>query len=1412
MIMHLRRYFCKIQNASNIYRDHLGLIAPIEDEDFITHFENANYEIAREWDFFSSYRSIILLGPARQGKTTEFQHQCQSIENGFILKMRDIASPQDIPVCIDDYEKWQNWYVGGDRGELFIDALDEGKIETKNVINWVASWIISLEISIRNRLRVHLSCRVADWDRADNDRWTQLFNKEIKIEDKSDGKDPIKLQGCIVVSLLDLGKKEIIEHCEKEGVRYEDFFDVIPNNIFSLIAKPQTLQYLVETFKDNPDKFPNDVSTLYNRIVQKRLEEHNAAYERSSTQEANFSDKLRISEQYALTIILSNRDVIEIYGPPTKFNIIEGLSDYGVAAERETFKSDLFLPFGINRFRFVDVNLATYLAAKKLNELIDEESLSLNQALKLFFPSDESEYPIPALNDLLSWLCRFSSEIRNTVCGINPGLLIHENIQILDSINKKTIFHWLLDTYGERGWFSSRGWFDIIGTLACPEIVEDVKKVIKGKEQYGLYVRLMSIKIAEKGKFIETIPVLETLVGDFSEDIDLVSWAGDALVNIEPGKKHFLRKWLKAPPSYDKEGTLLCKALETLWPDEINLVEFLEALRSQEEYYAVTKYRIWLKKLPDIFSIAERRLVINHLVKEIQARIKNKKRKVDGKNSLEKKLYPSDFLSEFILKQLVEYDPKILVPEELEFWLSVLDLARKKGILHDREAYHEIEKELRKNHSLRQQLCKIHILRVLEEKGENFDADKFIWHALKSFHPGKYDITFWIDITNAWEKEQPKLLTVAFESLMSAWVYGEYPLIDYDWIELLASRNKAVCSIWERYKYQSLEDPHVKWRLENARQRIQDRTSRLKDIEDVKSRIKEIDSGNERWIGWFTHYDYRKTDEKYDPSKSQFGKIHSEFGEDVAKAYLVGLEKIWSSVSLPELFDYYFSNSMPTTIACILQAIDAKKNIGLIRWQDISEEQCIKALYAGLSELNNLPNWYIDLADQYEKMTKSLWLCVLDVESQYEPDHPHLARAILHKREWSISQHVAREFLLNNKPTNTVAIPLIKTILGSKIDPTLSEYLYQNGTQSIKIEEIDRNMPFLAAYWKYDQDKIWEWVELNYLKPSPDRVSSFKKWICAIENIHVDMNSFVWPAWSDTNVLIKMLPDFLSIDFPEITSKVGSGPDTIRHLKNDLCNKIAESGNLIFIEYLKEMSLKEEYSNHKNLLLDLIERIRENTPGREWEPFDPGELWDYLEKGIRPARNQSELFHLACEIVADVKNKIERGEGNLKRLLWTDAKKKEDRSPKIEENFQILVYNEINKHPLSNKVIGVREIEISGSNKPDITIICTTNCNEKMKLYIELKRQHHDELFTAIENQLAQKYISDPESEYGIYIVCWYGQKYYGPSNKLIKKTFGNIPESAEELQDCLQRVCENVVGLNDDIKGIRAFVIDASH
>jgi hypothetical protein len=114
--------------------------------------------------------------------------------------------------------------------------LDEGKLATPLMMRNLAAWVRSLGEPILRRLRIHLSCRGAEWDRADQDKWFNLF------EFSGDGQENGEKQKTVdVLVLLDLARSQYEEYCRPTAlIRTTPQRPTFRGRRF--VARPQTLK------------------------------------------------------------------------------------------------------------------------------------------------------------------------------------------------------------------------------------------------------------------------------------------------------------------------------------------------------------------------------------------------------------------------------------------------------------------------------------------------------------------------------------------------------------------------------------------------------------------------------------------------------------------------------------------------------------------------------------------------------------------------------------------------------------------------------------------------------------------------------------------------------------------------------------------------------------------------------------------------------------------------------------------------------------------------------------------------------------------------------------------------------------------------------------------------------------------
>ena len=136
------------------------------------------------------------------------------------------------------------------------------------------------------------------------------------------------------------------------------------------------------------------------------------------------------------------------------------------------------------------------------------------------------------------------------------------------------------------------------------------------------------------------------------------------------------------------------------------------------------------------------------------------------------------------------------------------------------------------------------------------------------------------------------------------------------------------------------------------------------------------------------------------------------------------------------------------------------------------------------------------------------------------------------------------------------------------------------------------------------------------------------------------------------------------------------------------------------------------------------------------------------------------------------------------RSLWNvEAKNHKLLEPRSEELCRDHLMS-LMKPRLAQRLISLDpEARYAGETRSDIRASIPV-----ANVPVEIKRHHHPDLWTAIEEQLIAKYCRDPGCEgYGVYLVLWFGA---APRRRVPTPPEGvDAVDSAEELQRALEGI-----------------------
>ena len=159
----------------------------------------------------------------------------------------------------------------------------------------------------------------------------------------------------------------------------------------------------------------------------------------------------------------------------------------------------------------------------------------------------------------------------------------------------------------------------------------------------------------------------------------------------------------------------------------------------------------------------------------------------------------------------------------------------------------------------------------------------------------------------------------------------------------------------------------------------------------------------------------------------------------------------------------------------------------------------------------------------------------------------------------------------------------------------------------------------------------------------------------------------------------------------------------------------------------------------------------------------------------RPA-NTADLAALTMDVLTDLARDIRHGNTSDWRQYWNVSSPKQADEPRPENECRNHLLSDLKRMLAPLRVDAQQEVTYTDDKRADIRVSC-----DGFNVPIEIKRSAHDDLWTAIRNQLIAKYTHDPGADgYGIYLVFWFGRGYCK------KPPTGPTPDTPDALREQL--------------------------
>jgi hypothetical protein len=461
-----------------------------------------------------------MLGEPGIGKSTEFAIEFDRVRreialaDGACLRF-DLSEYQtDARLVADAFENEiiRVWQSGRHVLHLFLDSLDEGRLEIRNIANTIAAQVKRLGESA-TRLRLRITCRTAEWpislEKALNDVWGD--------------------EGVTPIELVPLRRCDVAIAAEAEGVQADRFlFQVEQKYLEPFAINPVTLRFLLEIFRRSGD-LPLTKLDIYEQGCRRLCEEasqrrRDAGHfgELSARQQLEIASRLAAISVFCGRSIFdlgaqneTNTDVISVGDLAGGTEQTDG-NDFAVsdANVREVLSTPLISGRGPGLLGFAHRTYAEFLAAR----YVVRRNLDAMQLGSLLFHFRHDADVVPQLAETAAWIAGSNSDIRERTMRTDPQILLRSDVATMDDGARSSLIDSILaglasGHVGDSDW-SLR---DHYRKLAHPNLPSQLEPVISDKAQ-KIVSRRFAIDLAEECRETALLSVLTQVAVDRSDN------------------------------------------------------------------------------------------------------------------------------------------------------------------------------------------------------------------------------------------------------------------------------------------------------------------------------------------------------------------------------------------------------------------------------------------------------------------------------------------------------------------------------------------------------------------------------------------------------------------------------------------------------------------------------------------------------------------------------------------------------------------------------------------------------------------------------------------------------------------------------------------------------------------------------
>ena len=531
---------------------------------------------------------LILLGSPGAGKSYALQDMAeQTMAQGHLHVLEKLIEYSDADKLFRHIEKNPNfgiWRDGEQTLHLFLDSLDEGRLEVKRLEHELQHYFQELPA---NRLCVRITCRAAELPHDFQELMEQIWPRK-------DDREPPQVS---VLHLVQLREQDVYQAADqrKAAGRLLDpdefMVGIKRTHIEALAAHPITLNMLFRIYEAE-GQLPTNRKDAYERGCKLLAAESNRnRTDDGVAEDLNVDRRLDAARQVAAVTIIGNRPRITSSPEPVAETGVARLEDCYLAQQsvwnnpaallRETVQTALFTASAYQTYGWAHRSYGEYLAAA----FVVQAQMPLAQIKSLLInPVDPDGGIAPKLQETAAWLADARLDVFDWIFESDPLVLVKSKSIQLTEQQKTVLVELLIKQYASQEIPHERLDWNDLKQLCHPTLNLQLTQYLSDK-QLSFRARDLAFNFADACRVEGIDDVFIALALDPQEDIHLRK---NALATLNRTKRQ--RDQIKAikplvlhPDEFRADGDMVAEAMDILFPEHLTARELFKRLHLQSD-------------------------------------------------------------------------------------------------------------------------------------------------------------------------------------------------------------------------------------------------------------------------------------------------------------------------------------------------------------------------------------------------------------------------------------------------------------------------------------------------------------------------------------------------------------------------------------------------------------------------------------------------------------------------------------------------------------------------------------------------------------------------------------------------------------------------------------------------------------